>query len=121
MGALYALVVLAAFGGACPLFGQGAVVKWETFGWAFVMYVCSGLGITAGAHRLWSHKSYKAGPALRLVLMIFNSIANQGSIYHWVRDHRVHHLYSDTAADPHDANRGLFFSHVGWLLVKKSA
>jgi len=52
--------------------------------------------------------------------MVFNSIANQGTIWHWARDHRVHHLYSDTSADPHDANRGFFFSHVGWLFVKKS-
>jgi stearoyl-CoA desaturase (delta-9 desaturase) len=52
--------------------------------------------------------------------MIFNSIANQGSIYHWSRDHRLHHQYSDTIADPHDANRGFWFSHVGWLLVKKN-
>ena len=51
--------------------------------------------------------------------MVFNSIANQGTIFHWARDHRLHHKYSDTAADPHDANRGFWFSHVGWLLVKK--
>jgi stearoyl-CoA desaturase (delta-9 desaturase) len=52
--------------------------------------------------------------------MIFNSIANQGTIFHWARDHRLHHKYSDTPADPHDANRGFWFSHVGWLLVKKN-
>jgi len=53
--------------------------------------------------------------------MIFNSIANQGSIFYWARDHRVHHQYCDTAADPHDANRGFWFSHVGWLLVREKA
>ena len=51
--------------------------------------------------------------------MLINSIANQGSIYHWARDHRVHHKHSETDADPHNATRGFFFSHVGWLLVKK--
>ena len=36
------------------------------------------------------------------------------------RDHRVHHKCSETAADPHDASRGIFFSHMGWLLIRKS-
>lgn len=40
-------------------------------------------------------------------------------LYVWVRDHRQHHKYSDTDADPHNANRGFFFSHVGWLMSRK--
>lgn len=51
--------------------------------------------------------------------MLCNSIANQGSIYHWARDHRVHHKFSETDADPHNATRGFFYAHMGWLLVKK--
>ncbi len=46
--------------------------------------------------------------------------ANQGSIFHWSRDHRQHHKFSDTDLDPHTIKKGFFFSHVGWLLVKKS-
>ncbi|KAH8066166.1 oxidoreductase [Aureococcus anophagefferens] len=42
-----------------------------------------------------------------------------GSIYHWARDHRVHHKHSETDADPHNATRGFFFAHMGWLYVKK--
>ena len=41
------------------------------------------------------------------------------SIYAWVRNHRAHHKYSDTDADPHNSRRGFFFSHIGWLLVRK--
>lgn len=44
---------------------------------ACVMYVMSGLGITAGAHRLWSHRSYKAKLPMRMILAIFNSMAFQ--------------------------------------------
>jgi Fatty-acid desaturase len=44
----------------------------------------------------------------------------QNSLYDWVRDHRVHHKFSDTDADPHNAQRGFFFSHIGWLMQKKS-
>lgn len=46
--------------------------------------------------------------------------ANQGSIFHWSRDHRLHHKFSDTDFDPHTIKRGFFFAHVGWLLEKKS-
>lgn len=76
-------------------------------------------GITAGAHRLWSHRSYKAKWPLRLILMISQTLAFQNSIYEWVRDHRVHHKFTDTDADPHNAKRGFFFSHIGWLMMKK--
>jgi len=93
--------------------------KWQTLWLAFWLWPVTGLGITAGVHRLWAHRSYNAKTPYRILLMLFNSIANQGSIYHWSRDHRVHHKYSETDADPHNATRGLFFSHMGWLLVKK--
>ncbi len=63
--------------------------------WAFVLWPLTGLGITGGVHRLWAHRSYKATFALRVFLMLVNSIANQGSIWHWSRDHRVHHKYSE--------------------------
>lgn len=87
--------------------------------WAFLLWPISGLGITAGAHRLWAHRSYKASFPLRVFLMLVNSIANQGSIWHWSRDHRVHHKHSETDADPHNATRGFFFAHMGWLYIKK--
>ena len=79
----------------------------------------SGIGITVGAHRLWSHRSYSASFPVRFFLMLCNSIANQGSILHWTRDHRVHHKHSETDADPHNAMRGFFFAHMGWLYLKK--
>eukprot|EP00392_Amoebophrya_sp_AT5.2_P008831 g8859.t1 len=94
-------------------------VQWQTLLFALLLWPISGLGITAGAHRLWSHRSYDAHAITRFFLMICNSMANQGSIYHWARDHRTHHMHSDTAADPHDSSRGWFYSHMGWLLVEK--
>lgn len=51
--------------------------------------------------------------------MYLEFIQLQNSIYEWARDHRLHHKYSETNADPHNATRGFFFSHVGWLLCKK--
>ncbi len=36
-----------------------------------------------------------------------------------IYSNRVHHKYSDTSADPHNSKRGFFFSHIGWLMMKK--
>ncbi|XP_019358063.1 PREDICTED: acyl-CoA desaturase [Gavialis gangeticus] len=93
--------------------------KLMTLGWGIICFVVSALGVTAGAHRLWSHRSYKATWPLRVFLAISNSMAFQNDIYEWARDHRVHHKFSETDADPHNASRGFFFSHIGWLLVRK--
>merc|ERR1711871_1427916 len=93
--------------------------KPATLLWAFFLWPLSGLGITGGVHRLWSHRSYNANLGVRVLLMLMNSMANQGSIYHWARDHRVHHKFSETTSDPHNATKGFFFAHMGWLLVKK--
>uniref|UniRef100_A0A8C9EH81 stearoyl-CoA 9-desaturase n=1 Tax=Pavo cristatus TaxID=9049 RepID=A0A8C9EH81_PAVCR len=93
--------------------------KIQTLAWAILCFVLSALGITAGSHRLWSHRSYKATLPLRIFLTIVNSMAFQNDIYEWARDHRVHHKFSETDADPHNAMRGFFFSHIGWLLVRK--
>ncbi|KAL8452262.1 hypothetical protein Emed_001423 [Eimeria media] len=94
---------------------------WSLFAETLILYVVGGLGITCGSHRLWSHRAYKASAPFRAFLMVLTSLANQGSIFHWSRDHRVHHKRSDKEGDPYNASRGFFYSHVGWLLLKKPA
>jgi stearoyl-CoA desaturase (Delta-9 desaturase) len=101
------------------LIGIFRIDSWFTFLETIVISQFTAIGITAGAHRLWSHKSYKAKTPTRFLLMILASICNQGSIFHWCRDHRTHHKFSDTDGDPHNINRGFFYSHIGWLLLKK--
>ena len=66
-----------------------------TIWWAFILWPITGFGITGGAHRLWAHRSYKASFAYRFVVMLVNSCANQGTIFHWARDHRTHHRNVD--------------------------
>ncbi|RLU24829.1 hypothetical protein DMN91_002919 [Ooceraea biroi] len=94
-------------------------LKFISFLWFYCVGACAGLGVTAGAHRLWCHRCYKAKWPMRLMLMIFHTIAFQDAIFQWVRDHRVHHKFTDTDADPYNARQGFFFSHIGWLLVRK--
>lgn len=92
---------------------------WRTLLFAVFGMYASGLGVTGGSHRLWSHKSYKAKWPVQLILVILQTMAGQNSIYTWSRDHRVHHKFSETNADPHNIKRGFFFAHMGWLCCKK--
>lgn len=85
--------------------------------WVLFIVYSSGIGITAGAHRLWSHRAYKAKWPLRLLLVFLFTITGQRHVFQWALDHRVHHKYCETDADPHDSRRGFLFSHVGWLVL----
>jgi stearoyl-CoA desaturase (Delta-9 desaturase) len=76
------------------------------------------LGITAGYHRLWAHRSYNASRPLEYFLAITGAGAVQGSIKWWARGHRAHHRYTDTDLDPYGAHHGLLWSHIGWMVVK---
>uniref|UniRef100_A0A2K6WCG8 Fatty acid desaturase domain-containing protein n=2 Tax=Onchocerca TaxID=6281 RepID=A0A2K6WCG8_ONCVO len=95
------------------------LAKWPTLFWYCICWLMGVMGITAGAHRLWSHRSYKAKWPARLFLMFCNSMAFQNDVIEWARDHRCHHKWTDTDADPHNTTRGMFFAHMGWLMVRK--
>ncbi|XP_003247697.1 acyl-CoA Delta(11) desaturase isoform X2 [Acyrthosiphon pisum] len=93
--------------------------KWQTYVWSFIVGGIGGFGVTGGAHRYFTHRSFKAKLPLQLILILCYTVSGQNNIPDWVRDHRVHHKFSETDADPHNANRGFFFSHVGWLMQRK--
>jgi len=95
------------------------VISWKLLAFTFFTIQLSGAGITMGAHRLWAHKTYKAKLPLRVLLTFANTMAGENSIYVWTRDHRVHHKCSEKMGDPHNAKRGFFFAHMGWLMVRK--
>jgi len=86
--------------------------------------------VDIGYHRLWSHRSFTAKLSLRIILAAMGTLAFQGSIRFpllirfltarwWALRHRLHHRYTDTESDPYSADRGLFYSHVGWIFVKQ--
>ncbi|WP_333608402.1 acyl-CoA desaturase [Arsukibacterium sp.] len=76
-----------------------------------------GISITAGYHRLWSHKTYDAHPILQWIFAIGGAFALQNSAIHWSSDHRVHHRHVDNnEKDPYSAGRGFWYSHIGWML-----
>lgn len=101
---------------------------WSDLAVLAIMYVATGLGITVGFHRLFTHRSFKTTPAVRGVFAALGSIAIEGPVISWVADHRKHHAFSDRYGDPHSphvehghgwrgALRGLAHAHVGWLFV----
>jgi len=91
----------------------------KTLIWSIIYYYATGMGITAGYHRYWSHRSYKASIPLQIVLALIGGGAIQGSIRWWSRGHRAHHRWTDTDKDPYSAHRGLIFSHFGWMIVDR--
>jgi stearoyl-CoA desaturase (delta-9 desaturase) len=94
-----------------------------------VSYLLSGFGITAGYHRLFTHRSFKTYPFVRGVFAVLGSTAIQGSVPDWVADHRKHHTYTDEIGDPHSPHvgheggrlRGFIHAHFGWLFAEEKA
>lgn len=84
-----------------------------------------GIGISAGYHRLFTHRSYQAKPLLRKILHVSGILAGQGGVVSWAALHRRHHECSDEAGDPHSPNlhdgglvnnlKGVLHSHLTWM------
>ncbi|MCG9657324.1 acyl-CoA desaturase [Vibrio mediterranei] len=90
--------------------------------WLLIAFVFCGMSITAGYHRLWSHKAYEAHNSLKYLFAIGGAFALQNSALHWSSDHRVHHKHVDNNdKDPYSAKRGFWYSHIGWMLREYQA
>ena len=100
-----------------PLYGY--LDGYDLYEWLVFlgMMLFCGLSITAGYHRMWSHKAYKGHPFLRLIFALGGACALQNDVMHWASDHRRHHRHVDqNDLDPYSAGRGFWFSHIGWIL-----
>ncbi|KAH8115800.1 delta 9-fatty acid desaturase protein [Phellopilus nigrolimitatus] len=111
--AVVTLTPILALYGLCTTKLQNATVAFSV-----ACYLINMIGITAGYHRLWSHRSYNASLPLQFFLAVAGGGSVQGSIRWWARGHRSHHRFTDTDLDPYSAQEGLFWSHIGWMLVK---
>ncbi|WP_438864467.1 acyl-CoA desaturase [Neptunicella sp.] len=95
---------------------------WVEIGSFILLTGYAGISITAGYHRLWSHKTYDAHPIIRFIWAIGGAFALQNSILHWASDHRIHHKHvDDNDRDPYSAKRGFWYSHIGWMLREYQA
>jgi stearoyl-CoA desaturase (Delta-9 desaturase) len=104
------------------------ILGWNDLFVFLLLYISTGLGVTVGFHRLFTHRAFKTTRPVRAVLAILGSMAIEGPVISWVADHRKHHAFADQEGDPHSphvghgggwrgALRGLLHAHVGWLFV----
>ncbi len=82
---------------------------------AVVFLYLTGLSITTGYHRYFSHRSYQTNKYVEAVLLFFGSMCAQGSALRWSNDHRIHHAFTDTDKDPYSIKHGFWHAHMGWL------
>ena len=125
----FSLVPLLAVVLAIP-FAWGWGLGWTDLGIAAVFYVVSGMGITVGFHRYFTHGSFKANRPLKIALAGAGQMAAQGPVIIWVADHRRHHAFSDREGDPHSPwlygtsvaalARGFWHAHMGWIFDRDS-
>ncbi len=92
--------------------------NWFTFALFMFMTFATGLAITAGYHRLFSHKAYEARPFYKLFMLLFGAAAFENSALRWSSDHRNHHKYVDTDQDPYNIKRGFWYAHMGWVMQR---
>jgi stearoyl-CoA desaturase (delta-9 desaturase) len=93
--------------------------SWQAIGLMLLFHwITAALGITLGFHRLVAHKSFETPKILEYFFVFCGTLACQGGPIHWVGLHRIHHKYSDTGLDPHDSNKGFWWSHLGWMFHK---
>ncbi len=104
------------------------ILGWNDIFVFVLLYVLTGLGVTVGFHRLFTHRSFKTTRSIRVALAILGSAAIEGPVIAWVANHRKHHAFADREGDPHSphvdhghgwggALRGLVHAHVGWLFI----
>jgi stearoyl-CoA desaturase (Delta-9 desaturase) len=123
IGVFVAVPLLAVLAAVPLAWGWG--VGWRDIVIAVAFYYVSGLGISVGFHRYFTHGSFKATRPFKIALAVAGTLAIEGPVLTWVADHRRHHKYSDREGDPHSPWRfgsdwkalakGLVYAHVGWL------
>lgn len=84
-------------------------------------YILTGMGITAGFHRLLTHSSFETPAPIRGGLLILGCMAAQGTPIDWASNHLKHHAFSDHEGDPHTPTEGLFHAHMGWFFSGEPA
>lgn len=84
-------------------------------------FAATGLSITLGYHRLFSHRSFQASWPVRLATLLFGAAAFENSALVWCADHRRHHKHTDHDDDPYDISKGFFHAHIGWILFRLQA
>jgi len=95
-------------------------VTWEALDICLALYWLRMFAITAGYHRLFSHRAYAASRAFQFIIACLAQSSLQRSVLWWSATHRHHHLHSDSDQDVHSPrHKGFLYSHVGWMFTSK--
>lgn len=106
---------------AVPLYLWHFGVDWFQVSMFLAFCIATGLSITLGYHRLFSHMAFQASWPVRLATLVFGAAAFENSALQWVSDHRRHHKHVDHDDDPYDISQGFWYAHMGWILFKLDA
>jgi stearoyl-CoA desaturase (Delta-9 desaturase) len=101
------------------IYFKGHGVEYSQIFLAISFYFITGIAITAGYHRLLSHRAYSAGNIVKFFYLIFGAAAFQNSALKWSADHRIHHRHVDSEKDPYNIKKGFFYAHIGWIFYKE--
>src|SRR6267378_3050931 len=103
---------------AVPAYVWRNGLEWFQVALFLVFFITTGLSITLGYHRLFSHLTFKARWPVRLFTLLFGAAAFENSVLHWAADHRRHHKFVDRDDDPYNISKGFFHAHIGWMLFQ---
>jgi stearoyl-CoA desaturase (delta-9 desaturase) len=98
-----------------PLYLWKTSPSGELLAWTGFFVAASLISITAGYHRLFAHRTYRAKRPVEWVLLFFGTLATQSSVFRWANDHRLHHRHVDTEGDPYGTQKGFWHSHLLWM------
>ncbi len=101
-----------------PLYVWHFGIDWFQIALFFAMFVATGLSITLGYHRLYSHLAFQAHWSVRVFTLLFGAAAFENSVLLWCTEHRAHHKHVDHEEDPYAISKGFFYAHMGWLMFK---
>jgi stearoyl-CoA desaturase (delta-9 desaturase) len=101
-------------------------ITWAEITVFFIMWLLTGIGVTAGYHRLFAHRCYKTTTGVRVMLGILGSMSGMGSVLSWAAMHRRHHERADRPGDMHSPNLhgnslwericGFCYAHISWMI-----
>jgi stearoyl-CoA desaturase (Delta-9 desaturase) len=103
-----------------PLEFRHSLTHWGSWVAFLVMFFAIGLSVTAGYHRLYSHRAYQASWPVRLVLLCLSAASFENSVIQWSSSHRIHHRHVDHDQDPYNSTKGFWYAHWLWVMIEET-
>jgi stearoyl-CoA desaturase (delta-9 desaturase) len=96
-------------------------IHWTEIAGFLGLWYLTGMGITAGYHRMFAHRAWWASKPVRAVMLVLGAATYQNSAIQWCSNHRAHHRHADTEDDPHSIEEGFWWAHMLWILIDEDS